>query len=105
LSVFRSSKHIYAQIISDESNKTLLAVSTLDKEVIAKPTSLEIKEGSPSSIKSRKSAHSARIVGMLLAKKAVDQKISSIVFDRNGYKYCGRVMALADGAREGGLDF
>lgn len=79
LCVFRSSKYIYAQIIDDEKGKTLAAV---DGKLA-----------------------SAAEIGKLIAKKAIEKKISKVVFDRGGYKYHGRVKALADGAREGGLKF
>jgi large subunit ribosomal protein L18 len=93
LVVFRSLKHTYAQLIDDENPKTLLSVSSIDKEV-----SIQLK-----SIKSR--LEKSKIVGKLAAEKAVSQNYSKIVFDRNGYLYHGRVKALAEGAREGGLIF
>ncbi|MCH8325126.1 MAG: 50S ribosomal protein L18 [Bacteroidetes bacterium] len=93
LTVYRSLTNIYAQLIDDSVGKTLASASSLSKEV-----SEELK-GSKSKIARSK------IVGNLLAKKALEKKISTIVFDRNGYKYHGRVQALADGAREGGLKF
>jgi len=86
LSVFRSLTRLSAQIIDDEAGKTLVAAST--KEV-----------------KSKLNAEGAKKLGTLLAKKAKEAKISSVVFDRGGYKYHGRVKALADAAREGGLQF
>ncbi|MFH0847312.1 MAG: 50S ribosomal protein L18 [Chloroflexota bacterium] len=92
LSVFRSLNHIYAQIINDNEAKTLVAASTLDGE---------IKE----SLKDKKKTDEAKLVGKLLAERAKAQKISQVVFDRGGYKYHGRVKALADGAREAGLKF
>lgn len=87
LSVFRASRHIYAQLIDDEAGKTLVAASS--QEVKAKDKKVDL----------------ATAVGKLLAKKAGEKKIASVVFDRGGYKYHGRVKALADGAREGGLKF
>lgn len=90
LSVYRSNKYIYAQISDDEKQATLLAVS--DKEISDKAS------------KSSK-VERAKLVGELLAKKALKKKIKKIVFDRGGYKYHGRVKALADGARKGGLVF
>lgn len=87
LSVFRSNKHIYAQLIDDENGKTLLCVSDL-----------EIKQ------KDKKTVV-AGVVGKQLAQKAETVKIKEAIFDRGGYKYHGRVKALADGAREGGLKF
>ena len=93
LTVYRSLTNIYAQLIDDSDGKTLASASSLSKEV-----SEELK-GAKSKIEKSK------IVGNLLAKKALEKKISTVVFDRNGYKYHGRVQALADGAREGGLKF
>jgi len=97
LCVFRSNKHIYGQLIDDEKGKTILSSSDF-----------ELKK---SKIKSQK-LKIAHEVGKLLAKKAIDlpvgksgKKIEKIVFDRGGYKYHGRVRALAEGAREGGLKF
>ena len=91
LCVFRSSRFIYAQIIDDVAGKTIVSASEkeLKKETGAKLTKKDI----------------AKSVGQLLSKKAVKAKISKVVFDRNGYKYHGRVKALAEGAREGGLKF
>ncbi len=91
LVVFRSAKHIYAQIIDDLAGHTLVAASSLDKEI------KELPDLSPQE-KSRK-------VGELAARKALDKGISKVVFDRGGYKYHGRVSALASGAREAGLEF
>ncbi len=92
LSVFRSNKHIYAQIIDDEAGHTLVAASTRSKELADQ-------------LEGKTKAEQARLVGKLLAEKAVKANITQVVFDRNGYKYHGRVKALADGAREGGLKF
>ena len=92
LSVFRSNKHIYAQIINDEIGHTLVAASTRSKELAGK-------------LEGKTKTEQARLVGLLLAEKALKAGITQIVFDRNGYKYHGRVKALADGAREGGLKF
>jgi large subunit ribosomal protein L18 len=89
LNVFRSSKHIYAQIIDDVSSTTLVCASSMDKDF----------EG----LGSNKDA--ARKVGELVAKKAVEKGITEVVFDRGGYLFHGRVSAVADGAREGGLKF
>ncbi len=93
ISVFRSLNQIYAQIIDDTKGITLVAESSLSKELA--------NEISKASGKVEKS----KIVGKSLAKKALDKGISSVVFDRNGYKYHGRIKAVADGAREGGLKF
>jgi len=92
LSVHRSSMHIYAQIIDDAKGQTLAAASSLEKDMKGK-----LKTGAD------KAAASA--VGKLLAERAVQAGIKSVVFDRGGYKYHGRIKALADGAREGGLSF
>ncbi len=90
LSVYRSLNHIYAQVIDDLSGKTLAAASTL---------SPELKEGKG------KKKELAKQVGKLVAKKCQEQKIAAVVFDRNGFNYHGRVAAVAEGAREGGLKF
>lgn len=87
LSVFRSNKFIYAQIIDDEKGKTLVGVS--EKRILEKKTKTE----------------KAKLLGLLLAKKAAKRKINSVVFDRGSFKYHGRVKALVLGAREGGLKF
>ncbi len=92
LCVFRSLNHIYAQVIDDEQGNTLAAASTLDKE---------IKKDS----KNKKKAGRAELVGTLLAKRAVGKGIKQVAFDRGGFKYHGRVKALADAARKGGLEF
>ena len=89
LCVFRSPKHISAQMIDDEKGKTLLLVDDLK---------LKLKEG-------QTKVDMARYVGEELAKQAKDKKIQQVVFDRGGYKYHGRVKALAEGARGGGLKF
>lgn len=91
LNVFRSSKHIYAQIIDDQKGATLVAASSLDKELS------ELKNGG--------NVEAARKVGELVAKRAKESGISNVVFDRGGYIYHGRVQALADAAREAGLEF
>jgi large subunit ribosomal protein L18 len=90
LSVFRSNTEIYAQLIDDASGKTLVSASSQDKDVKAqKVTKLE----------------KSKMVGTAIARKATDLGLTSIVFDRSGYLYHGRVKALAEGAREGGLQF
>ena len=91
LNVFRSSKHIYAQVIDDQSGKTLVAASTLDPQL-----RLELNHGG--------NREAARKVGALVANRAVDKGIKDVVFDRGGYLYHGRVRELADGAREAGLN-
>ncbi len=95
LCVFRSSAHIYAQIINDEDGHTLVAASTLDHELRSPEPSADGKG----------KVVQATEVGKLLAQRAKEKGLSKVVFDRAGYLYHGRVKALADGAREGGLDF
>ena len=90
LNVFRSNTGIYAQIIDDETKTTLVSASSLDKD-------LKIKNGS--------NVEAAKVVGEALAKKATKAKITKVVFDRGGYLYHGRVKALAEAARENGLEF
>jgi large subunit ribosomal protein L18 len=92
LSVFRSGKHIYAQVIDDAAGHTLAAASTLDKEV-------------KGSIKTGANVGAASAVGKLLAERAVAAGVKTVVFDRGGYLYHGRIKALADAAREAGLSF
>ena len=92
LSVFRSGRHIYGQVIDDEKGHTLAAASSLDKGLRA-----ELKTGADK--------EAARRVGLLLAERAKAAGVEQVTFDRGGYKYHGRVKALADGAREGGLSF
>ncbi len=91
--VFRSLNEIYGQIIDDVSGKTLISLSTNTKELKEEVAAVKTKVGK------------SMLVGKLLAKKAIEKNISSVVFDRNGYLYHGRVKAFADGAREGGLKF
>ena len=92
LSVFRSSMHIYAQIIDDANGTTVAAASTLDKELKGK-------------LKTGANLDAAKEVGKLIASRAVAKGIKAVVFDRGGYKYHGRVKALADAARAAGLVF
>ena len=92
LSVFRSGKHIYAQVIDDKTGNTLAAASSLDKDL-------------KGSLKTGADTSAAAEVGKLVAKRAAEKGVGEVVFDRGGYKYHGRVKALADGAREGGLSF
>lgn len=90
LSVYRSNAEIYAQLVDDKGGKTLLAVGSVDKSISeAKVTKIE----------------KAKLVGKLIAEKAVANGITSVVFDRNGFLYHGRIKSLAEGAREGGLKF
>ncbi|MGA8264348.1 MAG: 50S ribosomal protein L18 [Ignavibacteriaceae bacterium] len=93
LTIYRSLSNVYAQLIDDTTGKTLVSASSLNKEVVE-----EIKNAKGKIAKSK-------VVGSFLAKKAVEQNISSVVFDRNGYRYHGRIQAIAEGAREGGLKF
>ncbi len=90
LNVFRSSKHIYAQLIDDANGVTLAAASSLDKE-------LGLKNGA--------NVEAATAVGSLIAKKAQEKGLTEVVFDRGGYLYHGRIKALAEAAREAGLQF
>lgn len=90
LAVFRSEKNIYAQIIDDVKAVTLVSASSLDKD-------FENKVGS--------NKEAAKVVGQLIAKKALDNGIKTVVFDRGGYVYHGRVQELAEAAREAGLEF
>ena len=92
LTVFRSGRHIYAQVIDDDAGKTVAAASTLDKDVKGK-------------VKTGGDKDAAATVGRLLAARAVAQGVTAVVFDRGGYLFHGRVKALADAAREGGLQF
>ncbi|MBN1877322.1 MAG: 50S ribosomal protein L18 [Anaerolineae bacterium] len=92
LNVFRSLTHIYAQVIDDSLGVTLVSASTIDKEVRAQIDGVAKTE-------------QARVVGKVLAERALAKGVTKVVFDRGGYKYHGRVKALADGAREAGLEF
>jgi large subunit ribosomal protein L18 len=105
LSVFKSNKHIYVQIVNDDTGNTLVSASTVERDISQKLSSAESAEKPGYSIKSKKSVDTAKLIGSLLAKRCIDKNIRSIVFDRNGYRYTGRIKAVADGAREGGLDF
>lgn len=89
LCMYRSNTGIYAQIIDDVKGTTLVSASTLDKEIKTKHANIE----------------AAKEVGALIAKRAKDKKITNVVFDRSGYQYHGVVKALAESAREGGLEF
>jgi large subunit ribosomal protein L18 len=90
LAVFRSNKHVYAQAIDDLAGRTLVAASTIEAEQRAGATA---------------TVDAAKQVGLLLAQRAKDAGISTVVFDRGGFNYHGRIAAVADGAREGGLVF
>jgi len=91
LSIFRSGKNIYAQIIDDQKGVTLVAASSIDKDLKSRP-------------KSNKKATAAE-VGKLVGERAKKAGVKDVVFDRGGYRYHGRIKALADGAREAGLNF
>jgi large subunit ribosomal protein L18 len=93
LTVYRSLRHVYAQIVDDTQGKTLVSVSDLSKDLRE-----QFKE-----IKTQSSV--GKLVGKLMAEKALARNIKEVVFDRNGYRYHGVVKAMADGAREGGLKF
>jgi len=101
LCVFRSNQYMYAQLIDDEKGKTLVAAS--DRELKKSSRGKKIK-GEEQEIRTGKVAIAYK-VGKLIAKKALEKKIEKVVFDRGGYKYHGRVKALVEGAREGGLKF
>ena len=92
LSVFRSLKHIYAQIIDDEAGRTLTSASTLDKSL-------------SDSLKNGADQEAAKVIGRLVAERAIAKGITTVVFDRGGHLFQGRVKALADAAREAGLKF
>ena len=92
LNVYRSLNQIYCQVIDDSKGVTIVSASTMDKDVAE-------------AIKGKTKQESAFIVGETVAKKAIKKGVKSVVFDRAGYIYTGRIKALADGARNGGLDF
>ncbi|NLK21361.1 MAG: 50S ribosomal protein L18 [Epulopiscium sp.] len=92
LAVFRSDKHIYAQLIDDEQGNTLVSASTVEKDIVAK-------------VEKTSNLEAAKVVGELVARRALDKGLNEVVFDRGGYIYHGKVKALADAAREAGLQF
>jgi large subunit ribosomal protein L18 len=92
LNVFRSLTGIYAQVIDDQAGRTLVSASTAEKDLREK-------------VKGMKKSEQAKVVGQAVAERARGKGIETVVFDRGGYRYVGRVKALADGAREGGLRF
>lgn len=92
LNVFRSLTGIYAQVIDDQAGHTLVSASTVEKELREKA-------------KGMKKSEQAKLIGQTVAERARSKGIQAVVFDRGGYRYVGRVKALADGAREGGLQF
>ena len=92
LAVFRSNNHMYAQIIDDTVGKTLVSASTLDKDVKAE-------------LEKTNNVEAATVVGTVVAKKAIEKGITNVVYDRGGFVYEGKVKALAEAAREAGLEF
>jgi large subunit ribosomal protein L18 len=92
LNVFRSLSGIYAQVIDDQTGRTLISASSMDRDLREK-------------LKGMKKAEQAKLIGQTLAERAKSKGIEAVVFDRGGYRYIGRVKAFADGAREGGLQF
>lgn len=92
LNIFRSLSHIYAQVIDDAQGVTLVSASSLDVELRAEMTG-------------KKKSEQSKVVGLAVARRALAAGIKTVIFDRGGYKYHGRVKAVADGAREGGLEF
>lgn len=92
LSVFRSSKHIYAQVIDDQKGETIASASSIEKDMRG-------------TLKTGANVEAAKVVGKLLAERATAKGVTSVVFDRGGYLYHGRIKALADAAREAGLKF
>jgi large subunit ribosomal protein L18 len=92
LSVFRSLSEIYVQVIDDQLGNTIASASTIDEELRSK-------------MKGLKKSEQAKLVGKAVAERAMGKGVKAVVFDRGGFKYSGRVKALADGAREGGLEF
>ena len=92
LSVFKSVSGIYAQVIDDHDGNTLISASTVDRELREQ-------------VKGMKKTEQAKVIGKAIAERAKSKGIASVVFDRGGFRYTGRVKALADGAREGGLQF
>lgn len=93
MSVFRSLNHIYAQLIDDSTGKTLVSASTKSEELKSDLVGIKGK------------VSKSKLVGTLIAKKALENNITTVVFDRNGFRYHGRIQAVAEGAREGGLKF
>ncbi len=92
LAVFRSNQHMYAQLIDDEAGKTLVSASTLDADVKA-------------DLEKTNNVEAASRLGTVIAKRAIDAGIKEVIFDRGGFIYAGKVAALADAAREAGLEF
>ncbi len=92
LSIFRSLSEIYAQVIDDQAGSTIVSASSIDQDLRKK-------------MKGLKKTEQAKLVGKAVAERAKSKGVKSVVFDRGGFKYSGRIKALADGAREGGLEF
>jgi large subunit ribosomal protein L18 len=92
LNIFRSLSEIYAQVIDDQAGHTIASASTIDQELREK-------------MKGLKKSDQAKLVGKAVAERAISKGVKAVVFDRGGFKYSGRVKSLADGAREGGLEF
>ncbi len=92
MNVFRGLTQIYAQVIDDQAGRTLVSASTIDKELRG-------------NMNGKTKSEQARIIGLKVAERAKAKGIDRVVFDRGGYRYIGRIKALADGAREGGLEF
>jgi large subunit ribosomal protein L18 len=92
LNVYRSLNHIYAQVINDAAGNTLVSASSMEKDVKSQAAGMKKKD-------------EARLIGKLVAQRAIEKGVKSVVFDRGGYLYQGRVASLADGAREAGLEF
>lgn len=92
LNVFRSEQQIYAQVIDDDTMSTLVSASTIDKDL-------------RSEVAGKTKTDQAKLVGAMLAKRALEKGVKKVVFDRGGYRYIGRIKALADAAREGGMEF
>lgn len=103
ISIFRSSKHMYAQLISDVTGVTLASAASNDKDVVAALGDIKAEDATSES-RSTKSTATARAVGVVLAKRALDKNLKKAIFDRSGYVYAGRVKALAEGVRAGGVE-
>jgi large subunit ribosomal protein L18 len=108
LAVFRSQTHIYAQVIDDEAGRTLCSASSLDGDYQGKGDAKakdKEKSKSKAKIKGGGNVAAAKAIGLLIASRAKDKGVDTVVFDRGGFHYHGRIKALADAAREGGLKF
>jgi large subunit ribosomal protein L18 len=112
LAVFRSQTHIYAQVIDDEAGRTLCSASSLDGDYQGKPKGEgkakdkdKEKSKSKATVKRGGDVAAAKAIGLLIASRAKDKGVDTVVFDRGGFHYHGRIKALADAAREGGLKF